>query len=42
MDRNAVADTLDRIAAYLELSGENAFRVRAFRNASRTVAVSDR
>ncbi|HRP07051.1 MAG TPA: PHP domain-containing protein [Gemmatimonadales bacterium] len=38
MDRNAVADTLDRIAAYLELSGENAFRVRAFRNASRTVA----
>lgn len=37
MDRTAVADTLDRIASYLELSGENAFRVRAFRNASRTV-----
>ncbi len=37
MDRKAVADTLDRIAAYLELKGENQFRVRAFRNAAKTV-----
>jgi DNA polymerase (family 10) len=37
MDRNAVAATLERIAAYLELKGENQFRVRAFRNAAKTV-----
>lgn len=37
MDRNTVAATIERIAAYLELKGENQFRVRAFRNAARTV-----
>lgn len=37
MDNTAVADTLDRIAAYLDLKGENTFRVRAWRNAARTV-----
>jgi DNA polymerase (family 10) len=37
VDRKSVADTLDRMAAYLELKGENQFRVRAFRNAAKTV-----
>lgn len=37
MDNTAVADTLDRMASYLELKGENVFRVRAFRNAARTI-----
>lgn len=37
MDRTSVADTLERIAAYLELQGENPFRVRAFRTAAKTV-----
>ncbi|MCL4866103.1 MAG: DNA polymerase/3'-5' exonuclease PolX [Gemmatimonadales bacterium] len=37
MDRTAVAHVLEQIAAYLELSGENPFRVRAFRSAARTV-----
>lgn len=37
MDRTSVADTLERIASYLELQGENPFRVRAFRSAAKTV-----
>lgn len=37
MDRKGVAVTLERIAAYLELQGENPFRVRAFRTAAKTV-----
>ena len=37
MDRNTVASTIERIAAYLELKGENQFRVRAFKNAAKTV-----
>lgn len=37
MDRTSVADTLERIASYLELQGENPFRVRAFRTAAKTV-----
>lgn len=37
MDRRSVADILERMAAYLELKGENPFRVRAFRNAAKTV-----
>lgn len=37
MDRATAGATLERIAAYLELSGENPFRVRAFRTAARTV-----
>lgn len=38
MDRTAVAHVLEQVAAYLELRGENPFRVRAFRTAARTVA----
>lgn len=38
MDRTGVARVLDQIASLLELKGESAFRVRAFRNASRAVA----
>ena len=37
MDRHAVAEALERIAALLDLKGENAFKVRAFENAARTV-----
>jgi len=37
MDRKGVAVTLERIASYLELQGENPFRVRAFRTAGKTV-----
>jgi DNA polymerase (family 10) len=37
MDRTEVAAALERIASYLELRGENPFRVRAFRTATRTV-----
>jgi DNA polymerase (family 10) len=37
MDRHAVANALEEIAALLELKGENAFKVRAFQNAARTV-----
>jgi DNA polymerase (family 10) len=38
MDRKAVADVLEQIASFLELRGENPFRIRAFRTASRAVA----
>ena len=38
MDKKAVALVLDQIAAFLELKGENPFRVRAFRTAARTIA----
>lgn len=37
IDKDAVAETLEQIASLLELKGENAFRVRAFRGAARTV-----
>jgi DNA polymerase (family 10) len=37
-DRKAVARVLEQIAAFLELKGENQFRVRAFRSAARAVA----
>ena len=37
-DKKAVARVLEQIAAFLELKGENPFRVRAFRSASRAVA----
>lgn len=37
MDRRGVALTLERIASYLELQGENPFRVRAFRTARKTL-----
>ena len=32
-----IADVFDEIADYLEIEGENPFRVRAYRNAARTV-----
>lgn len=37
MDRKAVAGVLEQIASFLELKGENPFRVRAFRTAARAV-----
>jgi len=37
MDRTGVARGLEKIAAYLELKGENTFRVRAFTGAAKTV-----
>ena len=38
MDKKAVADVLEQIAAFLELRGENPFRIRAFRTAGRAIA----
>jgi DNA polymerase (family 10) len=38
MDKKAVASVLEQIAAFLELKGENPFRVRAFRTAARALA----
>lgn len=38
MDRTAIASVLEKIASYLELTGENPFRVRAFRTAAKAVA----
>ena len=38
MDKPAVGQVLDEIARFLELKGENPFRVRAFENAARAVA----
>ncbi len=38
MDRTSVAHVLDQIASYLELKGENPFRVRAFRTAAKAVS----
>ncbi|MDQ3426648.1 MAG: DNA polymerase/3'-5' exonuclease PolX [Gemmatimonadota bacterium] len=37
MDRKAVAQVLEQIAAFLELKGENPFRIRAFHTAARAV-----
>ncbi len=37
-DKKAVARVLEQIASFMELKGENAFRVRAFRTAARAVA----
>jgi DNA polymerase (family 10) len=37
MDKKAVAQVLEQIAAFLELKGENPFRIRAFRSAARAV-----
>jgi DNA polymerase (family 10) len=37
MDRHDVAHVLEEIGSLLELKGENAFKVRAFQNAARTV-----
>jgi len=38
MDKRDAAHLLEQIAAYLELKGENTFRVRAYQNAARAVA----
>jgi DNA polymerase (family 10) len=38
MDKKAVAQVLEQIAAFLELKGENPFRIRAFRTAARAVS----
>jgi DNA polymerase (family 10) len=38
MDKKAVGQVLEQIAAFLELKNENTFRVRAFRTAARAVA----
>jgi DNA polymerase (family 10) len=38
MDKKAVADVLEQIAAFLELRSENPFRIRAFRTAARAIA----
>jgi DNA polymerase (family X) len=37
MDKKAVASVLEQIAAFLELKGENPFRIRAFRTAARSL-----
>ena len=37
MDKKAVAQVLEQIGAFLELKGENPFRIRAFRTAARAV-----
>ena len=37
MDKHAAAHVLDQIASFLELKGDNPFRVRAFRNAAEAV-----
>ena len=37
MDKKAVAQVLEQIASFLELKGENPFRIRAFRTAARTM-----
>ena len=38
MDRQAARQTLEQIAAFLELKGETPFRVRAYQNAARALA----
>jgi DNA polymerase (family X) len=37
MDRKAVAQVLEQIASFMELKGDNPFRIRAFRTASRAI-----
>jgi DNA polymerase (family 10) len=37
MDKKAVAQVLEQIAAFLELKSENPFRIRAFRTAARAI-----
>jgi DNA polymerase (family X) len=38
MDKRAVADALEQIASFMELKGENPFRVRTFRTVARVVS----
>jgi DNA polymerase (family 10) len=42
MDKMAVAQVLEQIAAFLELKNENPFRIRAFRTAARAVSTFPR
>ena len=42
MDKKAVAQVLEQIASFLELKGENPFRIRAFRTAARAITGSQR
>ena len=37
MDKKAVAQVLEQIASFMELKGDNPFRIRAFRTASRAI-----
>jgi DNA polymerase (family 10) len=39
MDKKAVAQVLEQIAAFLELKSENPFRIRAFRTAARAITI---
>ncbi len=41
LDKSQVAEKLEQIAMILELTGENAFKVRAYENAARTLAGLD-
>src|SRR5690349_12695284 len=38
MDKHAVGRVFEEIAAFLELKGDNPFRVRAYENAARVIA----
>lgn len=38
MDRQAVAQVMEQIAAFMELRGDNPFRVRAYRSAAKAIA----
>lgn len=38
MDKKAVGQVLEQIAAFMELKGDNPFRIRAFRTASRAIS----
>ena len=38
LDKKAVAQVLEQIAAFLELKSENPFRIRAFRTAARAIS----
>jgi DNA polymerase (family 10) len=38
MDKKAVAEVLEQIAAFMELKGDNPFRIRAFRAAARAIS----
>jgi DNA polymerase (family 10) len=42
MDKKAVAQVLEQIAAFLELKAENPFRIRAFRTAARAISTFPR
>ena len=41
MDKEKVADILNQIALYLELKGENPFKIRAYENGARIIQSLD-